>query len=191
MDKSGNLFGTTRHGGSTVKGTGTAFELSPPATHGDPWTESVLWSFGSVAKDGLSPAAGVIMASSGDHFGTTTNGGANLSAAQPFVFPGTAFELTPPSSVGGSWTESTIWSFGKGKDGLSPQAGLIMDKSGILYGTTAEGGNGPGTVFSLTPPRTAKGKWTETLVWSIVGNPGDGASPSASLAIRGFQRQFL
>jgi uncharacterized repeat protein (TIGR03803 family) len=179
MDKSGNLYGTTLHGGSAEKG--TVFELTPPATSGEPWSESVLWSFGSVAKDGLSPAAGVIMDSSGHLFGTTTNGGANLSSGQPFVFPGTAFELTPPSSAGEGWTESTIWSFGKGKDGLTPEAGLIMDQSGILYGTTAGGGDGAGTVFSLTPPRKGGGKWTETIVWSIVGNPGDGATPSAGL----------
>ena len=50
------------------------------------------------------------------------------------------FELTPPSTSGGNWTESILWSFGGGTDGNYPYAGLIMDAEGNLYGTTALGG---------------------------------------------------
>jgi uncharacterized repeat protein (TIGR03803 family) len=177
MDKSGNLYGTTRGLGFRSEA-GTVFELTPPATSGDGWTESTLWNFGSVSNDGVSPIASVIIDNSGNLFGTTSQGGANSSE---FGFVGTAFQLTPPSSAGGPWTESTIWNFGKGKDGQNPRAGVIMDQSGNLYGTTFLGGvNGVGTVFSLTPPRTARGKWTETIVWNFRGNP-DGVEPAAGL----------
>jgi uncharacterized repeat protein (TIGR03803 family) len=45
-------------------------------------------------------------------------------------------------------------------DGTNSRAGLILDSSGTLYGTTAFGGaNGAGTVFKLTPPAVAGGTW--------------------------------
>ena len=46
MDASGNLYGTTGSGGVNDR-RGTVFELTPPATSGESWTESILWSFGS------------------------------------------------------------------------------------------------------------------------------------------------
>jgi uncharacterized repeat protein (TIGR03803 family) len=61
------------------------------------------------------------------------------------------FELTP------SGTETVLHSFGASGDGLQPVGGLVMDKSGNLYGTTIEGGayscggSGCGTVFKVTP----------------------------------------
>ncbi len=69
------------------------------------------------------------------------------------------FELTP--TAGGGWTETVLHSFGNGADGVDPEAGLIFDAAGNLYGTTAGGGTySGGTVFELTP--TAGGGWTET-----------------------------
>src|SRR5271163_1557353 len=65
---------------------------------------------------------------------------------------GTVFELTPPSSRGGSWTESILWSFGNGSDGVGPGDSLIMDSSSNLYGNTNSGGAfGAGTVFEISP----------------------------------------
>ena len=52
-------------------------------------------------------------------------------------------------------------------DGENPDAGLIMDAAGHLYGMTAGGGaHGDGTVFALTP-NAAKTKWTETVLYSF------------------------
>ena len=49
IDSSGNLFGTTNHGGNTslcdFSGCGTIFELSPPAVEGDPWVQTTLYEF--------------------------------------------------------------------------------------------------------------------------------------------------
>jgi hypothetical protein len=52
------------------------------------------------------------------------------------------FKLTPPSGTGGTWSESILWSFGVNpvSDGFGPVAGLIMDTSGNLYGTTSADG---------------------------------------------------
>ncbi|MGD0867333.1 MAG: choice-of-anchor tandem repeat GloVer-containing protein, partial [Rhizomicrobium sp.] len=63
---------------------------------------------------------------------------------------GTVFKVEP-----GGTHETVLYSFcsqANCTDGRSPEAGLIMDKKGNLYGTTYYGGNfGRGTVFSVTP----------------------------------------
>ncbi len=103
----------------------------------------------------------------GNLYGTTLIGGA-------YAY-GTVFELMPPSTSGGSWTDSTLLSF-EGADGLAPHASLIMDAGGNLYGTTEEGGaSGDGNVFELSPPAKSKGKWAESVLWSFDGT--DGAWP--------------
>ncbi len=63
------------------------------------------------------------------------------------------FKLTPPAIPGQQWTETVLYSCTPSPDGAVPEAGVIFDSIGALYGTTAFGG-GPaanGTVFKLTP----------------------------------------
>jgi uncharacterized repeat protein (TIGR03803 family) len=158
-----NLYGTTYFGGTAA--VGAVFELSP-ATGGG-WTESVIHSFGS-GKDGNSPRAGLLLDASGNLYGTTIGGGTDGFGA--------VFELSP--KTGGGWTEKVVYSF-NGKSGSSPYGGLIFDKTGNLYGTTASGGTyGYGTVFELTPKN---GKWTEKILHSFDFSTQDGAGPQAGL----------
>jgi uncharacterized repeat protein (TIGR03803 family) len=63
--------------------------------------------------------------------------------------------------------------------GCRPQASLIFDSSGALYGTTAGGGTN-GTVFKLAPPVPPATKWTETVLYFFAGG-SDGSDPVASL----------
>src|SRR6202041_1100539 len=77
-----------------------------------------------------------------------------------------------------------------GMDGIQPDAGLIFDAQGNLYGTTLYGGTGPigqpgGTVFELTP--AVGGGWTESLLYSFNGSAGstDGIGPSGGLIFDG------
>jgi uncharacterized repeat protein (TIGR03803 family) len=71
------------------------------------------------------------------------------------------------------WTETVLHSFTgiiyvASSDGGSPQAGLITDSKGNLFGTTYAGGaSGVGTVFELSPPATAGGAWTEAVLSSF------------------------
>src|SRR5580658_9381828 len=74
FDTDGNLYGTTIDGGTYNYG--TVFELSPPSGGSGPWTETVLYSFGSAAGDGGVPSAGVIFDANGNLYGTTEYGGA-------------------------------------------------------------------------------------------------------------------
>ena len=184
MDSSGNLYGTTTYGGTcnSSGGCGTVFKLTK-GTNGS-YTESVLYSFQGVAIDGATPDAGLIMDSSGNLYGTTTYGGTGNSA----MGYGTVFKLT--TGTNGSYTESVLYSFQDGTaDGQWPQAGLVTDSSGNLYGTTYSGGSGDcldagiligcGTVFKLTPG--SSGSYTESLLHSFQGGAADGASPEAGL----------
>jgi len=90
--------------------------------------------------------------------------------------------------VSGAWSASTervIYSFRGGTDGSDPQAGLIFDAVGNLYGTTAFGGpggcsGGCGTVFKLKP--TSDAGWKESVLYSFTGGT-DGLRSFASLIL--------
>jgi uncharacterized repeat protein (TIGR03803 family) len=139
FDAAGNLYGTTYYGGAY--NFGMAFELTPAG--GGTWSETIMHSFDGETGDGTLPRANLILDSSGNVYGTTTGGGANIV--------GTVFELSPGS--GGSWTETILHSFQDNvKDGEHPGASLIFGSSGNIYGTTAGGGEkSGGTVFEITP----------------------------------------
>jgi uncharacterized repeat protein (TIGR03803 family) len=178
FDASGNLYGTTSEGGTGVDhcstdtgGCGTVFELTPKAGGG--WTERVLHSFTENGNDGIYPTGSLVFDTAGNLYGTTSSGGVYGA--------GTVFELTPAS--GGNWTEKTLHNFNYGKDGNLPQAGLIIDASGNLYGTTYGGGvYGAGTVFELMP--AAGGKWTEKQLHDF-NNHKNGWAPAGTLTVDG------
>jgi len=68
-----------------------------------------------------------------------------------------------------------------GTDGVTPEAGLVVDSGGNLYGTTAQGGAfGGGTLFRLTPPQFA-GPWVEKILHNFSNDGVDGANPYAAL----------
>ena len=143
FDAVGNLYGTTDGGGNFggncgTYGCGTVFELSPNGSGG--WTEKVLYSFSNNGTDGANPIAGLVRDAAGNLYGTTDGGGGPYNS-------GTVFELTP--QAGGGWTEKVLHSFSF-FHGRSPEAGLILDAAGNLYGTTSYGGAyGGGTVFEF------------------------------------------
>jgi hypothetical protein len=172
FDAAGNLYGTTKDGGSLSAG--TAFKLTPNADGS--WTESVLYSFCTGCGGGYSPISNLIFDAQGNLYGTTPlgNGGGT----------GVAFQLKP--NADGSWTENVLHRFGfLGKE---PAAGLIFDAAGNLYGTTLFGGSGTGcgsagcgVVFKLKP--NANGTWSEIVLYNFcsISPCSDGAHPSAGL----------
>jgi uncharacterized repeat protein (TIGR03803 family) len=124
----------------------------------------VLYSFKGEAPSGLTADR------DGNLYGTTTLGGSGPCSKGC----GTVFELAPDGK------ETSLYDFQGGVDGSAP-LGVIRDKDGNLYGTTASGGSakcekkrGCGTVFALTPDGT------ETVLYAFQGG-NDGALPSGGL----------
>jgi len=135
-DAAGDLYGTTYYGGAN--GLGSVFKLTQGSS--GKWSESVLYSF-KTGTDGNSPTSTLVFDGQGNLYGTTSAGGdANGD--------GTVFKLTPTS---GKWKESVVYRFKNSPDGANPYYGLVFDKAGNLYGTTAIGGVGAGVVFEITP----------------------------------------
>src|SRR5271165_6010457 len=158
FDASRKLYGTTAAGGNG--GWGTVFELQPGSSN---WTEAVLYDFCSQSgcTDGADPKAGLVIGQSGELYGTAAGG---------TYGGGVIYKLTPSS---GGWNEAVIHSFQysyyrhPAPGGSNPYAGLILDASGNLYGTTAEGGANCsgwscGVVYELT--RKSGGGWKEIVL---------------------------
>jgi uncharacterized protein YgiB involved in biofilm formation len=140
--------------------------------------ESVLYSFQG-NNDGNSPVGALLGDGQGGFFGTTQWGGGGAGCGGGC---GTVFHMTV--GAGGS-VERIVHRFSGPGDGTSPQAGLIRDTAGALYGTTLEGGNGCfnpgcGVVFKLTPQ--PNGEYSETILYAFTGG-ADGGAPAASLVI--------
>jgi hypothetical protein len=146
-------------GGTAPCECGVVFELSP-TTQGGSWSQTLLWVFDGGSDGGYVPSGPLVFDKVGNLYGATAGGG--------FFGGGTVFELMPPGSQGGNWTEVVLYSFPLV---TMPNGGLIFDPSGNIFGTSTAGGgskrcpNGCGTAFELTP--TSGGAWTETVLYSF------------------------
>jgi uncharacterized repeat protein (TIGR03803 family) len=155
-DSAGNLYGT-----ASVEGTGgwgIVYKVDP-AGH-----ETVLHSFTGGA-DGAYPYAGVILDSAGNLYGTTANGGLGTG----YNGAGVVYKVDPAGH------ETVLYSFTGGADGGYPEAGVILDSAGNLYGTTVNGGiAGLGVVYKVDTAGH------ETVLHSFTGG-ADGAYPHAGV----------
>jgi uncharacterized repeat protein (TIGR03803 family) len=174
LDAVGNLYGIFASGGGN--GLGYVFELSPAT--GGTWVLADLHDFngsdgaGSTSSDAGGLIGGLIMDASGKLYGTTGAGGSSTQCASGC---GVVFELT---NSGGTWTETVLHSF-SGTDGMNPDAPLLMDSSGHLYGTTAAGGSGGfGVVFETA---FVSGTWQTHVIHNFTNVSGDGAFPNSAL----------
>ena len=168
-DAGGNMYGTTSSGGDLMcqasgsKGCGAVFKLAPDGK------ETVLYSFVG-GRGGYVPFRGLLLDAKGILYGTTSVGGT-------YDQGGTVFSV---DSITGKHT--VLYNFNGPPDGQYPEAGLVQDAKGNLYGTTAFGGTvnsncgnqGCGTVFELKPG--GKGGWTESILYSFTGGT-DGYAP--------------
>jgi uncharacterized repeat protein (TIGR03803 family) len=167
----GSLYGTTWIGGMGCSnyGCGTVFKLRPGVNSSGTWTKTQIYRFRG-QPDGSEPFAPVTFDQSGNLYGTTFVGGTSGQ--------GTVFRLTPSN---GEWTETILHSFASGEDGATPVAGVTVDQTGNLYGTTWEGGGalGHGTVFQLTPSGSL---WTEKILYRFHGT-SDGGNVYAGVTL--------
>jgi uncharacterized repeat protein (TIGR03803 family) len=150
IDVNGTLYGTTYAGGSGScivnnfkVGCGTVYSVSLSGR------ESVLYRF-SGGSDGSNPYWGLTNVN-GALYGTTPyGGGGKCKTSQSPGGCGTVYEVTTSGS------ESVLHSFTSGTDGANPSSSLA-NVNGTLYGETRyggveqRGGEGRGTVYSLTP----------------------------------------
>ena len=143
VDASGDVYGTTWGAGGTD--VGKVFEVATGSN-----AITTIASFDGT--NGSYPLGGMTLDSSGDLYGSTSGGGGGNG--------GTVFEIAH-----GSNTITTLVSFDQSTGPSNPQAALILDASGNLYGTTYSGGSGgDGTVFEI-----ANGSNAPSTLASFVG----------------------
>lgn len=163
IDSAGTIYGTSVAGGHDDRGTVIALTRRHSI-----YRETTLWTF-PILKGGSTPNGDLVVEPSGALLGTTVWGGDRGS-------DGTVFRISPTYGQ----TEQALWSIGRSGDGSVPDAGLIVDAAGNLFGVTEYGGTrGYGSVFELSPSGY---KYTERVVWSF-GGSGDGRYPGAALTL--------
>src|SRR5271170_6430702 len=159
-DAAGNLYGTTSEGGKGIcsnYGCGTVFKLNKNGKQ--------VWLHSFNGKNGRTPAAGLLRDATGNLYGTTVEGGDTTCFS---LGCGTVFKMDKTGK------ETVLYKFSGTPDGWFPEALLVEDVAGNLYGTTNLGGasGGYGTVFKVNT------KKKETIRHSFAGPPaggGDGA----------------
>lgn len=150
-DSVGNLYGTTSLGGelscpnSGGLGCGVVFRVSKMGH------ETVLYAF-TGSTDGVDPVAGLVRDSAGNLYGTAYQGGDFSCPVGNSYGCGVVFKI----DTSGKFT--VLHAFTGGDDGAFPDADLILDSAGNIYGTTPYGGiagcygqKGCGVVFKITP----------------------------------------
>jgi uncharacterized repeat protein (TIGR03803 family) len=158
IDKSNNLYGTTNGGGV---GYGTVFKITAAGKY------SILHKFGRVAGDGTYPLGPVTLDNAGNIYGSTPSGGNSGCNC------GTIYKLTAQGA------ESILYKFLGGTDGSRPQANVLTDGKGNLYGTTSTSSTGNGVMWKLnsknvesilyTPPTTDLGSQLNYIVRDSAG----------------------
>jgi uncharacterized repeat protein (TIGR03803 family) len=139
--------------------------------------------------NGAGPTSTLIADAAGNLYGTTSVGGTSANcifSGGANVGCGAVFELSPPASGTGPWTETVLYSFQDLSDGAVPYGGLVMDAAGNLYGAAQIGGYQGlaelyGTIYELSPPVVAGGAWTFTTIYTFQSSPGDGNTPTGTL----------
>lgn len=148
MDKSGNLYGTTVMGGVSPCpiqqmpadwggsgyfdiSCGTVFKIDPLGN------KTTVYAFTGTNGDGAHPTTGLTMDSAGNLYGTTYEGGSGSGCAAVYSGCGTVFKIDPAGNetILHSFTGTNAFSGANG-DGAFPEASLILDTAGNLYGTT-------------------------------------------------------
>ena len=171
---SGELYGTILSGGL---GQGTVYRLDP---NGSTWTLTTLHQFnptGAGSHDGFLPSAGLVFGKDGLLYGTTkgTPPQDGQTATQNPMY-GTVFSVSP---MGDTVEYSVLHIFGGTNDGQFPGFGsLVVNKKGVLIGTTGAGGlHSEGMVFQLTPPKHGQTAWSEASVYDFKSAGGDAIGP--------------
>jgi uncharacterized repeat protein (TIGR03803 family) len=163
-DSGGNMYGTTSGGGTggcDGYGCGTVFKMNKQGKE--------VWLYSFKGTNEIDPVAGVLRDASGNLYGTTEFGG-KITTTCGGVQAGGCGTVFKVDQTGKG---AVLYKFKGTPDGYFPEALLVEDPAGDLYGTTYLGGaNGLGAVFKLDT------NGSETILHSFAGPPdggGDGA----------------
>jgi uncharacterized repeat protein (TIGR03803 family) len=127
--------------------------------NGEAQINSSYVAYGVGGSGAAYPVAGLLLASDGNYWGTTTLGGTNGR--------GTIFSMTPAGVI------TVAYSF-NGTDGEQPRSPLVENVDGTLFGTAAVGGTfGAGTAF-----RFDRNTGVLTPLHSFAGDSTEGAGPN-------------
>jgi len=142
VQSNGSFYGITQYYTAAANEQGTVYRITPAGV----LTTLYYFCSQSNCADGTFPAQGLIVASDGNLYGETTEGGAAGSCQQASYGCGTVYRLTP------SGTLTSLHSFaGYPQEGEGPGGGLVQARDMNLYGTSFEGGtNNTGTAFRIT-----------------------------------------
>jgi hypothetical protein len=94
-------------------------------------------------------------------------------------------------TVAAAWAQSspelrTLYSFTQSVNGVDPNNGVTIGSGGVAYGTTAGGGmHNAGVVYSLTPPASPGGSWTQEVITNFEGNSEGAQENPAGLLVAG------
>jgi len=156
----GAVFGMTKTGGA---GFGQVFRIQPPQPGQTAWTKSALHDFQG-GDDGGWPAGGLLLDTGGALYGATSR--------MTTSGKGVVFRLSPPVSVGGAWSKTSLATFTRGDaDGLDS---LTFDAGGYLNLAATNGGAaGRGAVYTVMIPPYGIANTTKTTLYSFTGGlPG-------------------
>ena len=161
-DGEDNLYTSVANGGLSqclFYACGAIYQWKPGA-HRQP---TMLYSF-SGSTDGAGPGGSLVFDAHGNLYGTAGYAGDLTACFQQGC--GVVYKLSPTSS--GFWTQTVLYTFEGGTDGITPIS-VVLDANGNIFGLTRDGGGNScsggqecGTVFELTP--TSSGPWTETIL---------------------------
>jgi uncharacterized repeat protein (TIGR03803 family) len=168
-DAKGNLFGTTQ-GNGFIGGDSVVFKVDPKGQ------QTVL--FNADVLDACCLDSPLALDAQGNLYGMSPFGGEpNCGLARNQLGCGTLFKLSPAGKF-------TVLHVFKGKDGIQPEGGVVLDGKGNIYGVAAYGGKlkcdypgwgqpagaGCGTIYK----RDHSGKFS--ILHTFTG-PGDGSYP--------------
>ena len=169
----GVLYGTISFGGTS--GYGAVYSLTPPLAPRGKWLQNSLYN-STGGANGANPNSGVAVARGGVLFGTTIIGGIGSCISDAGC--GTVFALKPLASTVSAWQQFVLYSFTGFSDGGNPTTSLVIGNDDKIYGTDGPGFTfGAGTLFSLTPPSSPGGAWTENVLHDFTGG-ADGGYPN-------------
>lgn len=176
IGRDGIVYGTTFDGGHGCLGfgCGVVFQLTPPPPGRTAWKYRTIYEFSGERGDGTTPNAAPLVAANGVLFGTTYAGGGGTGCPLSYAELngcGTIYELSPPTTPQGRWSERVLYAFTGYDDGSGPSTSLIADTAGNLYGTT-EATVGSGTVFELIAPTGLASAWTIKTLHAFSGLDG-------------------